>query len=204
LVGFNTQEVVAKHYGELDYHNFEHALDVVYKCRGLVVKCRAYNVSVDERMLVLAALFHDAGYHNNHEEQGFESKEEYSADIAEQELSRLGLDEELIQAVKDCIIATHRNKPFETAEQKVLRAADLSGLAGSYEDFLANNRLLKKEQEYLQDRQIQDDEWKGVVKNLIEFYLSQDIQLTPEHNDEDGVSIFHKQAQENLDRFLAE
>ena len=198
------RETVGKHYGELDYHNFEHAMEVVRKSRELVAKCKIYDIKVDELIVILAALFHDAGYHDNHEEQGFASKEEYSADIAERELNNLNHDQELIMLVKECIIATHRNKLFETVEQKVLRAADLSGLAGPYEEFVANNKLLKQEQEHLQDRQIDNDEWKEVVKNLIEFYLSQDIQLTPEHNDEDGVSIFHQRAQENLNRFLAE
>ncbi|MBT6691598.1 HD domain-containing protein [Candidatus Parcubacteria bacterium] len=202
LVGFDVQKVVGRHYENLPYHNFQHALNVVAECQKLVEKCKTYDVQVDEQVVILAALFHDAGYHQDHEEQGFESKEEYSADIAEQELNRLGLETGVINLVKECIIATHRNKPFVLVEQKVLRAADLAGLAGSYEDFLYNNEILKQELEEVHQQEIGDEEWKDVVASLIKFYLSQDIKLTPEHDDEEGFSIFHRQAQENLDRFL--
>jgi len=198
------QEVVAKHYIDLPYHNFEHALDVVERTKTLIERCQKYNIQIDQQAVILSALFHDAGYNQNYETAGFDSKEELSAVLAEQELNKLGFDSKLIDTVKACIIATHRNRPFETIEQKVLRAADLAGLAGPYEEFAANSNLLKREQEYLQARQITDDEWKETVRQLIEFYLSQDIVLTPEHNDEDGVSIFHSRAQTNLDRFLLE
>ena len=203
LVGFSVQEIVAKHYGDLPYHNFDHALEIVRQSQDLITKCRQYDLEVDELVVILAALFHDAGYDKDHQELGFDSKEELSAHLAEQELKQKDIARDTITAVKDCILATHRQSDFTTVEQKILRAADLAGLAGSYDDFLANAELLKQEFAQLNNHQLTDHQWKQMTSQLIEFYLSQDIKLTPEHDDADGQSIFHVKVKANLARFLA-
>lgn len=202
LIGSPAREVAEQHYIDLPYHNFEHALNVIRKSLDLVETCNNHNIEVNEIVVVLSALFHDAGYHENLKDVGFDSKEEYSAYLAEQELEKLGFDDKIIEQIKACIISTHQNSPFTKNEQKVIRAADLAGLADDYEIFEKNNNLLREEYNLLNDTKVSDEDWKLKTKEIVDFYLAQDIKLTPEHDDASGVSVFHKKARENLEKYL--
>lgn len=189
---------------ELPYHNFSHAEEAVENGRIIVQNCRKENLPVDEKVVYYANLFHDGGFHENHKERGFSSKEEYSAHLAGQALKALGEDNEIISQVQSAIWATHRDKKFVTNEEKAVRASDLAEMAKDYETFLGNAMKLKLETEMMSGQNISWEEWKNRVKKLVEFYLSQDIHLTSAHDDENGDSVWHKKVKENLERFLKE
>lgn len=202
---FKKAEKVAKGlYGDIPYHNFNHASEALESGYEIVARCQASNIEVDSDVIRYSILFHDAGYHENHEEKGFENKEEYSAYLAEKSLRSIGVSEEIIGKVKSCIVSTHKDAEFNTTEEKIVRAADLVGLAGEYEYFRDNAMKLKEEAEMMSGNKISLEDWKRMVGSIIGFYLSQDIRLTECYRDEEGGSRFHKKTRSNLDRFLAE
>ncbi len=188
----------------LPYHNFNHALDCITAGRELMRRCREEGVAVDEAVVYYALLFHDAGYHEDHLRKGHPTKEAYSAALAEEALRRRGLPPATVRKVTDAILATRRDARFVSVEQKVVRAADLAGLAADYGVFRSNTEKLKTEYEILMGRPVSWDEWIDMADEVLSFFLSQDIRLTRYYFDENGDSIFHKRTRANLDRLRAE
>jgi predicted metal-dependent HD superfamily phosphohydrolase len=193
-----------KLYGNIPYHNFDHAKDAVDAGYEIVARCQASGIEVNSDLIRYALLFHDSGYHLDHKEAGFDSKEEYSAFLAGDALRSLGVSEDMIESVKRCIISTHKNREFNFLEEKIVRAADLTGLACEYEKFKENAIKLKEETELISGKKTSWEEWKKSVVEIITFYLNQDIRLTECYKDKDGGSRFHRKTKENLDKFMKE
>ncbi|MDP4039756.1 MAG: HD domain-containing protein [Candidatus Pacearchaeota archaeon] len=198
------EETAKKLYSNLQYHNFQHALDVAKKGLKISEICEKEGILVDKNVVYISLLFHDAGYHENHIEKGFKTKEEYSAHLAENNLKDLGFNKSFIKKVKKAIISTHKDLKFSSTEEKIVRSADLSGLASGFPVFLKNNKNLKKEFEMIHNIKISWDLWKEKTKEIIRFYLSQDIKLTSKYYNKKGKSIFHEKARKNLNKFLKE
>ena len=197
------EEAAASLYDEnLPYHNFEHARSAVAIGKRMCERCTEEGIAIDEEVVEKALLFHDAGYQEDVKVKGFSSKEEYAAFLAKNTLEKFGFTEQFITQVCRAIISTHRDKSFETAEEKVVRASDLAGLAGEYAEFLNNNIKLRQEAIMLSGKDITWTDWKEATKKVVEFYVSQDIHLTKAYEDEKGESIFHTRAQKNLQAFL--
>ena len=188
----------------LQYHNFNHPLETIRNSKVLIDRCREEKLPVNEKVVYLALLFHDAGYAEDFKEKGFATKERYSAHLAVRALEESGEDLHIIEMVSDAIMATERGREAETNEQKIVRAADLMGLAYDYAEFMKNNKDYKAETEMLENKKIPWPEWQAKCKNNLELYLSQDIRITRAHDDMTGESDFHKKAYANLKRFLAE
>jgi predicted metal-dependent HD superfamily phosphohydrolase len=198
-------EILAeKLYGDLPYHNFKHAGEAIESGYEIVAKCQSSGIDVDGDVVRFALLFHDAGYHKDHKKEGFSSKEEYSAHLAEEALESLGVLTETIERIKGCIISTHKDKEFNGVEEKIVRAADLAGLACEYDRFKENAMKLKEESEIISGNNISLDDWRKGVEDVIGFYLKQDIKLTECYIDEDGGSVFHNKTKENLEKFMKE
>ncbi len=191
-----------KLYGDIPYHNFEHAKAAVDAGYEIIARCQASGVEVNSDLIRYALLFHDAGYHEDHNKAGFDSKEEYSAHLAGVTLKSLDMTDDTIESVQRCIISTHKNKEFNFLEEKIVRAADLTGLACDYAQFKKNAIKLKEETELLSGQIISWEVWKKSVAEIIGFYLNQDIRLTECYKDEDGGSRFHRRTKENLEKFL--
>lgn len=201
----NIESLAEKLYSKkLPYHNFEHALRSVKFSRKLCKRCKEEGIVIDKNVVEKALLFHDAGYHQNSVSLGFKTKEDYSAFLAEKSLKSLGYDSLFIKKVKKAILSTKAKSKFKTSEEKIVRAADLAGLAGSYREFLDNSIRLKKEWEMFSKKKISWDEWKEKTKKVIDFYLMQNIQLTKYFRNKKGESIFHLRAKKNLNKFLNE
>lgn len=199
------ENLARKLYSEnLPYHNFEHALKAIDVGLKIAVRCEEERLGVNKEVVYYALLFHDAGYHLDYERGGFENKEECSAHLAGVSLREIGIDDKIIKLVKRAILATVQGAEFYSTEETIVRVADLAEMASDYKIFLENNKKLKAEQELLTAEQISWDNWKKQTKKVIEFYLSQNIKLTSGYEDEEGISIFHKRAKENLERFMEE
>ncbi|MDY6771408.1 MAG: HDIG domain-containing protein [Candidatus Nanohaloarchaea archaeon] len=188
---------------ELPYHNFQHIQHALEFAETLLERCARYGIPVDSDIVRYAVLFHDAGYHEDHKAEGYDTKEQYSAAIAADELERHGRDQETIDEVRQCILATEEGASFDTPEEKIVRAADLAQIGGSYTVLEENAERLRDEVEQLHDTELSDEEWIEQVRDTIGHYLEQDIRLTPEH-DHRGVSKFHARARRNLERFIEE
>lgn len=198
------QERAAQRYDpELPYHSFDHVRDTLERAADLLERCRRHDLGVDDEVVQAALLFHDAGYHLDPEEQGHDSPEALSASIAQEELDDIGVDAAVIEQVRDCIMATRPEAQAHTPEQKIVRAADLGGLAGSYAEFLEDAGALREEHAYLHGERQPLQAWVEGVRKTLQFYLAQDIRLTPEHDDGEE-SRWHRSVRQNLERFLTE
>jgi len=197
-------EVAALYSDKLAYHNFQHALDTIAAADGITQKCIDEGIRVDAEVVYYALLFHDAGFLDDHHALGFETKEAYAADLAQKRLTHRGTNESTINKVVDAILSTHKDASFVTAEQKAVRAADLSGLAADYETFVRNSANLKTEYELFHARELDWREWVDNASGMIRFYLSQEIRLTSFFSNKDGDSRFHVAVRDNLNRLEAE
>ncbi len=196
----------AKHHYDPNrpYHNWRHATTAEQDGAALVECCLADGIPADSLVVSIALYFHDAEHHRDHTACGYATKEALAADIMRQEMAQAGAPVWLLDAAASCILATHRDAVCATNEEKVVRAADLAGLAKPYETFLENNVRLKREAEEDGRAPITWRAWKTGTEQVVEFYLSQDIRLTRRHDDARGASRFHAAARANLERFLAE
>lgn len=194
----------SQHYGELPYHNWQHALGAARHGMEIATQYEREGIPVNKDTVKWALIFHDAGYHRDHSAHGFKTKEDYSIAIAQNEMKRMHFSPKLINQVCQAIAATHRDAPFTTNEEKIVRAADLAGLAAPYAEFIQNTRNLKREFETMHRKKIPWKEWKEQARKIIEFYLSQDIRLTTKYADAKGESIFHKQTRANVKRMMRE
>jgi predicted metal-dependent HD superfamily phosphohydrolase len=199
------EKVAAKLYSdEMPYHNFIHILGTLAAGEKLVDRCLAQGVPINAEVVYYALLFHDAGYHENHINKGFTTKEEYSVHLAVQCLRAEAIPEDTIERVVAAILSTQRDAKFTSNEEKAVRAADLAGLAGDYKTFRSNAEKLRQEEETLTGCKMAWDEWKTCVKETIEFYLNQEIRLTRSDACADHAASFHTRAKQNLSRLLNE
>lgn len=194
------EEIVGEFYDpKFPFHNFDHALSARDEGEKIIEFCKQQKIQINELVVRLALLFHDAGYHENYEGKGFKTKEEYAASLAGETLSKLKVAEEIIKQVESAILATHPQKSFDSPETQAVRAADLAGLALNYNIFLQNSKKLWEEDKILSDKKVSWEEWKGKAIKLIESYLSKEIPLIKDYKDQEGRTLFDK-ARANLER----
>src|SRR5690606_41292403 len=102
------------------YHNYTHTKRV-YKSINEIIENSQIDVK-DATILRLAALLHDSGYtvsRENHEEEG--------AKIAMEFLEIEGVEKDIIEGVKKCILATRFNNTTQQKElENIIREADSS------------------------------------------------------------------------------
>jgi predicted metal-dependent HD superfamily phosphohydrolase len=179
-----------KHYRNLPYHNFAHALKVRKAALKFVRRCKKYQVPINQEVVEIAALFHDAGY-----DQVKNNKEELACKIAEQELKKLNYSAKTIKQVKQSIMATKAGHPLKTNEQKVLRAADLSSFTENYKNFLAASKKIEKEYHLLYSKKpFPVQKWTQMVLS----YMDPPIHLTPKYYQDN----FHVKAIKNINKYL--
>ena len=183
----------------LPYHNFGHVQYVLSSAAALLNQCRAENISVDEHVVYYALLFHDAGFRDDHTELGFDTKEAYSAALAEKSLAEQDIEAETIAAVKQAILCTHFSYPCQNNNDKAVKSSDLSGLAEDYDFFKTNAVHLMQEYEIMTGRKTSWNEWKQGAADKLRLYLSEDFSLT---SDNAGNRRFTDLAESNIKRML--
>ena len=140
------QEIVAsiRHlapdcYIRLPYHNFDHhILEVVDEAIRLAALLEEKNVDCDIDAVLAALLLHDAYYHEDHLANGYESKEDWSATAARTILEGLGAEEEFIERVCSCIMATKVDVLPQSNEEKLVRLCDVSNVYHDPDVFLSH------------------------------------------------------------------
>ena len=141
------------------FHNLDHTYDVVKACEMLVNE-----MELDDRerlCLFLAAWFHDTGYAN-----GSYQHEESSQKIASSYLSGKGIDNEIINIVNACIMATKMPQSPSSKIEQILCDADLFHLGS--ETFVDKTKLLRQEINNLQDRELDKKEWRQMNVEFLE------------------------------------
>jgi predicted metal-dependent HD superfamily phosphohydrolase len=193
------EQVAAELYSDqMPYHNFNHVLRTLEAAEVLVERCLKQGIQINGEVVYYALLFHDAGYHEDHFNKGFATKEEYSAHLAVQCLRAVAIPEDTIKRVVAAILSTERDAQFTSNEEKAVRAADLAGLASDYKTFRSDVEKLRKESEMLTGRKVAWDEWKTPTEETVRFYLSEQIRL-PQPD-----ALYYAQASQNLSRLLSE
>jgi predicted metal-dependent HD superfamily phosphohydrolase len=199
------EQAASEYYSsELPYHNFGHALSSALTGLKIAQECRLENIPIDDTIVYCALLFHDAGYHHDHEKMGFDSKEALSAQIARDILGKRPFPTKFIEKVEKAILCTTRDASCTTTEENAVRAADLSGLAADYAVFRQNTVLLKEEFEFLYGHKVEWGQWVERATTIIGGYLKQELRLTRFYSGQPGQSPFHKKIKQNLLQLNAE
>ena len=198
------EKIASRFYNpKLPYHNFGHVVTVIRESEKMLQKCSDEGIKVDEKIVYFALLFHDAGYDEDHEALGFDSKEAYSAELAERVLKENGADGEIVERVKTAIMSTHVDGKCTCAEDRIVRASDLSELAAEYSVFKKNTLDLKSELENSIGREVSWEEWKRLAVERVELFLREDMAVTSDYYD-NGESIFHRNTRANLKTLMAD
>lgn len=188
----------------LPYHNFEHISETLEAAARIVQRCQAEHIRISSEVVYYALLFHDAGYHEDHQALGYATKEAYSAVLARKILAEFDVHDAVIGKTEQAIRATERDADFISAEQKAVRAADLSGMAAEYPEFLIKSLKLKKEFELLYGNPLAWTAWQETSQEVLSFYLTQEIRLTSYFHNDLGESDFHSAVRNNLRQLLEE
>lgn len=190
----------------LPYHNFNHVQDTLKAGEDILAQCAAEDRSVDARVVYYALLFHDAGYQHDHRALGFATKEALAACWAARTLKDWdGVSLETANATVAAINATYRDALPANAEQQVVRAADLSGMAADFASFRTHTEQLRQEHALLTGETIGWSDWIQRATLVIEGYLSQQLDVTEFFRRGDsGESPFQQRIRANLRRLVDE
>lgn len=132
------------------YHNLDHTLKVVAAVRVLM---NEVDISEEEKeMLLLAAFFHDSGFVG-----GPANHEIRSAKIANKWLEKRNYPEEKREIISQIIQSTNLDSVPTLELGKLLKDADLSGLASK--DYFVESEKLRKEWENLSGVKMEEIEW---------------------------------------------
>lgn len=166
------ERIAQSHYSPLPYHNFEHAKRVAGEAENLASKFSAEVSPILPETFYVAGLFHDAGYIEDHTEKGFETKEEYAANIAGTELSQMGFEDILVRDVEKLILATEPDSDDVDFSSSLMRAVDFSSFASP--SFLEDNKKVREEIETNLRERMEDKDFYERVKSTANKYLKRD------------------------------
>lgn len=187
----NLTATAANYYeASLPFHNFSHATSAINYGKQIA---RLANSPVNQDVIYYALLFHDAGFKESHEAQGYKTKEAYSAAIAERELAAAGVEAETVAQVVQAILATHINAECHSIEDQIVRLADIGNVGGDYKTFMIENRKAKAEHEQMTGRTIDWIQWRQHTASVLSHFLNPVTELN---------EAFVARANKNLARFL--
>jgi predicted metal-dependent HD superfamily phosphohydrolase len=144
---------------KLAYHNLAHTESVVSNAGQIA---RHYQLGEkDFFILITAAWFHDTGYFTG----GSEGHEMRGAEMATKFLKENQVDDDTIQAIRQCILATRMPQSPNSLAEQIICDADLFHFGT--DDFAERNNLMRKEAESRLGKKITKSEWrKGTIRFL--------------------------------------
>jgi predicted metal-dependent HD superfamily phosphohydrolase len=143
------------------YHNLEHTENVV---RAASQIANHYQLSEKDFFIVTtAAWFHDAGYFSD-----FKNHEAKGGEMATVFLRNNFIDEETVQAVVNCILATRVPQSPKNRLEEIVCDADLFHLGTDI--FSEKNKLMRKETEAKKGVKISKEEWRKGTILLFEMH----------------------------------
>jgi predicted metal-dependent HD superfamily phosphohydrolase len=147
---------------QLPYHNLIHTERVVKAAEKI---CHHYELPESDRMIVLAAAwFHDAGYllgdAGEHEKTGAEAAAVF--------LRSKNVEEETIEKVRGCIMATKMPQQPKNFLEEIVCDADVFDLGT--EQFKVNDANMHKEKELLGNNYITKQEWRQQTIKFLEIH----------------------------------
>jgi predicted metal-dependent HD superfamily phosphohydrolase len=146
---------------QLVYHNLTHTEHVV---KHAVEIGNFYQLSDRDFFIVqCASWFHDVGYLD-----GYEQHEKKGAEAAGIFLRGIGVDEESIQEIQGCIMATKMPQSPKNLLQQIVCDADLYHLGS--EDFKERNKMMRKETIAVWQKEIDKNLWRLGTLQLLESH----------------------------------
>lgn len=206
LLGAAVHERVTPKYTDWPFHNQQHADQVTLDAMKLANYCEKNGLSSDRSVILVAAQYHDALFHEHSLGSGFSSAERQSAAIAMEESYDLGFTDSQIEHVGACIESTERGVSCQSLEAKIIRRADLANLGGSLGGFVISSFKLYNEL-HMQKRFPGD--WISLIQGSrasLADYLSEDISFG-EFDRHHNKSLWLIQTERNLrilDRIVAQ
>ncbi|MDD5197918.1 MAG: HD domain-containing protein [Candidatus Gracilibacteria bacterium] len=143
------------------YHNINHTLDVYARVGYLTDKEGIFGE--DKTDLLLAALFHDAGFTVQ-----YMNNETVGAQIARTYLERIGYKETRIQKIERLILATVLFSETHDILEEIIQDADLDNLGRK--DCFIKTLLVRKELNTIAHMNISKRKWLEISYNLIRTY----------------------------------
>lgn len=190
----------------LPYHGLEHPQHVRERARILIERCRLHGIEIDQfsvKVIEAAALLHDALAAIPPQTLGFQSAEELAAHFTFHLLIRYGVDAPTALRTAETIFGSHALCEPISIEQKILRAADLWNVGGSYPAFAEETNQLYRESLNLTGEQGSFLTFIRGSYAYLQLYLWRMIELTPEAHDSQGRSTWHMKAISNLHTLAA-
>lgn len=177
----------------LVYHNLPHTQGVVKAASQI-----ADHYQLNERdyfIVASAAWFHDAGYYidySDHESRG--------ADLAAAFLHGLGVEEPVIDEIRQCILATRMPQAPLNLLQQIVCDADLFHLGTS--EFPDKNKLMRKEVQLKTGAAINKDEWRLGTIRLLEnhHYFTSYCQLLLNDTKQENLNRLKGKAEEKKEK----
>jgi len=190
---------------DLDGHGFDHELDVFEESMHNADFCEKNGIRVNRRVLTAAALFHDAGFHEDSSHR-FITKEEYSAYILSRVGAWLGMDEEEIKVAEKCIIeATEQGQHCSTIEAKCLRRGDLASSAQPRRKFMKRSLNIKRDGTRLNGFCSWEAFSEGTKKVFTDYLIEEDLSFGDfDDYDKNGVLKFITKAWRNVNSMRIE
>lgn len=133
------------------YHNYTHTERVLKSTREIIEHSELKDEDI--QILELAALLHDVGY-----VKGCDKHEEASVKIGTAFLKEKKVDDKIISAVSDCIMATKFDAEPTNDLERIIRDADASHFGKKY--FNEASEFLRKELELLGRQTFTPAEWR--------------------------------------------
>jgi predicted metal-dependent HD superfamily phosphohydrolase len=166
------------------YHNYTHTQRVLKSTKELIDSSEI--TKEEAEILELTALLHDTGYtvsSENHERE--------SVKLAEAFLKEKGVDDNIIKAVSDCIMATKFDEEPTNKLEEIIRDADASHFGKKYFD--EASEFLRKELELRNIKNYSPAEWRA-----------ENIKVLTEHNfyTEHALKNWQPRKEKNLAKLM--
>lgn len=163
-----------EHYTDaIEYHNWSHVEAVMAGVEALSERAETRGITLAKEALLVAAAWHDAGFHEDHVSLGFETKEHYSAYLADTFLQSKDIDESTRRLVERAILGTIHSAVREDLDTLCLHRADVANIGGDYPTFLKNNIALWREHLTMTGTGIAWDEWVKSSNHFVDFCIQE-------------------------------
>jgi predicted metal-dependent HD superfamily phosphohydrolase len=167
----------------LVYHNDYHTFQVV---EAATLISNHYQLEQEEAFIVnIAAWFHDTGYLESPESAQHEQR---GTVLVEEFLLNYEVEADVIEKVKNCIIATQIPQNPQNLLEQIVCDADLFHLGS--DEFKSRSKLMRKEMEAVSGQEVSKKDWRASTITLFEnhHYHTDYAQL-----------LLNDQKQKNLD-----
>jgi predicted metal-dependent HD superfamily phosphohydrolase len=169
----------------LPYHNAIHTEKVVEAAHKIASH---YELNDHDNFVVMvAAWFHDLGYYSG-EGHGHEQR---GADMAMEFLKDENVDKATLTQIKKCIMATQMPQKPNSLLEQIVCDADLFHLGS--DEFAERNKLMRREQEVILQKEIDKKEWRADTIKLFQNH---------HYHTDFCQRLLNAKKQENLDSLL--